>query len=73
MDIEYIKDNYNFETPSEKHDLSNFECDSEDLNDFLKNDALKQQKEKLNLTKLITCNDEIIGFVFLLRNSIKFR
>ncbi len=34
MDIEYIKDNYKFETLTEKHDLSNFECGSDDLNDF---------------------------------------
>lgn len=53
--------------------MSNFECDSEDLNDFLKNDALKQQKEKLNLTKLITCDDEIIGFVSLLTDSMKLK
>ena len=73
MEIEYIKNNYKFETLSEEHDLSDFECESEDLNDFLKNDALKQQKEKLNLTKLITCDDEIIGFVSLLTDSMKLK
>ena len=73
MEIKYIKENYRFETLSEEHDLSNFECESEDLNDFLKNDALKQQKEKLNLTKLITCDDEIIGFVSLLTDSMKLK
>ena len=51
MDIEYIKNNYIFETLTDTHDLSDFECESDDLNDFLKNDALKQQNEKLNLTK----------------------
>ena len=59
MEIEYIKNNYIFETLTEEHDLSNFECDSDDLNEFLKKDALKQQEEKLNLTKLITCDGEI--------------
>ena len=73
MEIEYIKNNYKFETLSEEHDLSDFECESEDLNDFLKNDALKQQNEKLNLTKLITCDGEIIGFVSLLTDSIKLK
>ena len=52
MDIEYIKENYRFETLTEEHDLSNFKCASDDLNDFLKSDALTQQKSKLNLTKL---------------------
>ena len=36
MDIEYIKENYYFEILNEKHDLSNFECDSNDLTNFLK-------------------------------------
>lgn len=73
MDIEYIKNNYKFETLTKEHDLSEFECESEDLNDFLKNDALKQQEEKLNLTKLITCDEKIIGFVSLLTDSIKLK
>jgi hypothetical protein len=70
MDIEYIKENYKFETLSEEHDLSEFESDSKDLNDFLKNNALKLQKDKLNLTKLITCDERIIGYVTLLTDSI---
>ena len=66
MDIEYIKQNYRFETLTDEHDLSNFECDSEDLTNFLKDDALTQQNSKLNLTKLIMCDSEIIGYVSLL-------
>ena len=66
MNIEYIKNHYYFETLTEDHDLSKFSCDSEDLNDFLKNDALNQQKVKLNLTKLCICDGEIVGFVSIL-------
>lgn len=73
MNIEYIKNNYQFETLTKEHDLSEFECESEDLNDFLKNDALKQQEEKLNLTKLITCDERIIGFVSLLTDTMKLK
>ena len=73
MEIEYIKNNYRFETLTKNHDLSNFECECDDLNEFLKNDALKQQKEKLNLTKLITCDGAIIGFVSLLTDSMKLK
>lgn len=58
----YILNNYLFKKLSVKHDLSKFNCDSEDLNDFIKNDALKQQNEKLNITNLVVCNHEIIGF-----------
>lgn len=42
MEIKYIKENYYFETLSEKHDLDNLDCGDNDLNDFLKNDALTQ-------------------------------
>lgn len=73
MDVEYIKNNYHFETLTEEHDLSDFSCDSDDLNDFLKNDALPQQKEKLNITKLCVCEGEIVGFVSLLTDTIPLK
>ena len=73
MDIEYIKENYRFETLTEEHDLSNFKCASDDLNDFLKSDALTQQKSKLNLTKLVMCDDVIVGYVSLLTDTIPLK
>ena len=73
MKIEDIKENYYFETLTEKHDLSYFDCGDEDLNDFLKKDALTQQKEKLNVTKLIMYNGKIIGFASLLTDTLKLR
>lgn len=54
-------------------DLSNFNCTSNDLNDFIKNDALKQQNQKLNLTQLIICDDMIIGYVSLLTDTIEVK
>ena len=73
MDIEYIKENYRFETLTEEHDLSEFECESDDLTDFLKNDALTQQKKKLNLTKLVMCDETIVGYVSLLTDTIPLK
>lgn len=73
MDIEYIKKHYKFETLTKEHDLSNFECESEDLNDFIKNDALKQQEDKINITKLITCDEKVVGFVSLLADTIPLK
>lgn len=70
MKIKEIKDNYHFENLTEEHDLSEFDCGDEDLNDFLKTDALKQQESRLNVTKLIMCEDEIIGFVSLLTDTL---
>ena len=73
MNTNYIKNNYTFETLTDNHNLSNFECESKDLTDFLKNDALKQQKNKLNLTKLVMCNNEIIGYFSLLTDTIPLK
>ena len=73
MKIEDIKNNYYFETLSEEHDLSDFDCGDDDLNDFIKNDALAQQKEKLNVTKLATYNGKIIGFTSLLADALILR
>ena len=57
VDIEYIKENHRFETLTDEHDLSNFKCVSDDLDDFLKSDALTQQKSKLNLTNSVVTAD----------------
>ena len=73
MDRKYILSNYIFEKLTEKHDLSKFDCGADDLNDFLKNDALKQQKENLNVTQLVICDNEIIGFCSLLADTIKIK
>jgi hypothetical protein len=73
MEIKYIKDNYYFETLTSTHDLSDFNCESEDLTNFLINDALDQQTDKINLTKLIMCNGEVIGFVTLLTDTIEIK
>lgn len=70
MNIEDIKQNYYFETLTQNHDLSEFDCGDEDLNDFLKNDALNQQKEKLNITKLVIYGNEIIGYATILTDTL---
>lgn len=73
MNAEYIKNNFYYETLNEKHDLDDFNSISKDLNEFLKEDALKQQNEKLNLTKLILCDDELIGYVTLFTSQIEIK
>lgn len=70
MKIEDIKENYYFETLTEEHDLSDFDCGDEELNNFLKDDALAQQNEKLNVTKLIMCDEKIIGYTSLLTDTL---
>ena len=73
MDIEYIKENYIFETLNENHNLNDFECESEDLTDFLKEDALHQQNLNLNITHLVICEGIIIGYVSILTDAMKLK
>lgn len=73
MNIKYIEDNYYFETLNENHDLSDFDCGDEELNDFLKNDALSQQSGKLNVTKLAICDDKIVGYMSILTDALIFK
>ena len=73
MEIKDIKENYYFETLTDKHDLSYFDCGDEELNNFLKEDALKLQKSKLSLTKLIACNGKIVGYFSVLTDGIMIK
>lgn len=58
MCIYDIKNNYYIVKLNEKHDLNGFSCGLDDMDDFLKNDALFQQEEKLNVTYLAKYHDE---------------
>lgn len=71
MNMEYIKDHYQFQPLTVEHVLTDFECSSKDLTEFLRNDALTQQELYLNSTNLIMCKDKIIGFVSLLTDTFK--
>ncbi|WP_407394199.1 GNAT family N-acetyltransferase [Methanobrevibacter sp.] len=70
MEIEEIKEKYYFETLTSEHDLTDFDCGDEELNNFLKEDALNQQNAKLNVTKLVMCDGRIIGYASLLTDTI---
>ncbi|WP_407393034.1 N-acetyltransferase [Methanobrevibacter sp.] len=73
MEIENIKNNYYIVKLNQKHELNNFSCGLNDMDDFLKNDALSQQEEKLNVTYLAMYDKEIIGFFSLLSDIIKLK
>jgi hypothetical protein len=55
------------------HDISRFDCGDEDINDFLKNDALRYQERKIATTTIFIHNDEIIGFFSAAADSLKLR
>lgn len=73
MEINYFKNNYTIKKLSSDDDLSNFSCGLEDMDEFLLNDALKQQQDNLNVTYLVLCDNNIIGFFSLLADSIKIK
>ena len=73
MDIEYIKDNYIFEKLNENHNLDDFECESEDLTNFLKKDALNQQNMNLSLTHVVICDETVVGYVSILTDAMKLK
>ena len=73
MDVDYIKENYIFEKLNEDHNLDEFECESEDLTNFLKKDALNQQNMNLNLTHLIICDGNVVGYVSILTDAMKLK
>jgi hypothetical protein len=52
------------------HDFSDFYCVSEDLNDFIKNDARHEQECMLSRTYLFSYESAVIGFVSLSADSV---
>jgi hypothetical protein len=42
--------------------LSSFNCESEELNDFIKTDALVDQNNLVNRTRLCFCDGYLAGF-----------
>lgn len=73
MKINHNKKSFKIELLNQNHDLTNFDCGDLDLNDFIKNEALKEQNKKLNITYLITINNEIIGYFSLLTDKIEIK
>lgn len=67
---EIIK-NYHYEKLDKHHDLSNFSCGVKDLDEFLKEDALKQQEQNLSVTYLAIHDDDILGYVSILADKIE--
>lgn len=56
---------------SERHNLDVFCCTDDDLNDFLKNDALSNQELLINRTFVCIYKGRVIGFFSLLADTIK--
>ena len=55
------------------HDLSQFDCEDEDINDFIKNEALLYQEKKVANTTIFIYNEDIIGFCSIAADSLKLK
>jgi GNAT superfamily N-acetyltransferase len=53
------------------HNLSSFNCLSQELNDFLKKDALADQNNMVSRTGLCFWNNELVGFFTLVADTIE--
>ena len=56
---------------SEKYDLSDFDCEDADYNDFIKNYALKHQTLKLGTTYIFFYKDKPVGYVTVAMGDLK--
>lgn len=61
------------ESLTERHDLSNFVCQEEDLNEFLKTDAFNDQNILISKTYVCIYKNRVIGFFSLLADTIKVK
>lgn len=50
--------------------VATFNCGDDDLNDFLRSDASKYQQENLSQTNLAVLDEELVGYITLLTDSI---
>lgn len=66
-------DDISVEPLDSHHDFSDFHCVDDDLNDFIKYDALLEQKCMLSRTYLFFYEGVVIGFVSLSADSVSVR
>ena len=59
-----------FKTIDDRSDLSCFYCSEQELTNFLKEDALKGQKERFSATRLVIYQDRLVGYFTLVNDSI---
>jgi hypothetical protein len=62
---------FGIELLNARYSLSNFDSGDEELNDFLRNDAQKEQQLLLSKTHLCFHKDRIAAFITLAADSIR--
>ena len=65
-----------YEVLNANHNLSSFDCSNDDemgLNEFIHDEALQFQKEKMGITYLFFYNDIIVGFATLAMSQLEIK
>jgi|WetSurMetagenome_2_1015567.scaffolds.fasta_scaffold802711_1 hypothetical protein len=62
--------NLKIERLNSTHDLKDFKCEIDDLNDFLINDAILHQKELLTVTYLFNIDLKLVAFLSLSNDTV---
>lgn len=55
------------------HTTESFDCGVQDLNEFIKEDALKHQKEKIAMTYLCFHGNDLVGYFTWLTDAIEIK
>jgi len=58
-------DNIEIKILSEQHNIGNFSCDVEDIDEFIHSEAIDFQNERLGVTYLFFYEAQVVGFVTL--------
>ena len=58
---------------TENHSIKPFDCEDEDLNEFLFEEAILYRKEKLATTFVVENNERTLGYYSLLNDSLQLR
>ncbi|KHE70632.1 GNAT family N-acetyltransferase, partial [Capnocytophaga sp. oral taxon 329] len=58
---------------TEDHTIKPFDCEDEDLNDFLFKEAILYQKQMLATTFIVENNERTLGFYSVLSDSLQIR
>lgn len=66
--IEY--QDLDFRHLSDRTDLTSFRCNDHDLEEFLRDDALDSQNNRLSATRLVYCQDALVGYFTLVNDSL---
>ena len=58
---------------TENHSIKPFDCEDDDLNEFLFQEAIPYRKEKLATTFVVENNERTLGYYSLLNDSLQLR